>query len=128
MVDLIVEDNGKKRLKSHVDFADEIIRLKNAKDQWAVIDKLLEKLVKTAPEEMKALKIQIDDQRETLEDKIFGQTKGGKDFERRFTVVFPLKLQQMIRVIYSPEELEFDSKFYQEFVKRYPKFRIAEKT
>lgn len=128
MVDLIVEEQGKKRLKSDVDFADEIIKLKNQKDHWAVVDRLLDRWLRDTPEEIAALKVQIADQKEMLTDKEFGQTKGGKDMERRFTLVFPLKLQQMLRTIYSSEELEFDSAFYREFVKRYPNFRIAEKS
>src|SRR5260221_7199338 len=128
MVDLIVEDNGKKRLKSDIDFTEEILKLKNQKDQWAVIDKLLERWAGDTPDEISALKIQIADHREMLTDKEFGQTSGGKDFDRRFTLVFPLKLQQMIRAIYSTDELEFDSQFYRDFVHRYPNFKVAEKT
>jgi len=127
MVDLIIEDRGKKRLKSDVDFVDEIIRLKNTKNRWAVIDKLIDRWVKSTPEESHALKIQLADQRETLTDKKFGTTKGGKQMERRATLVFPLRLQQMLRAIYSSEELAFDSKFYREFLEHYPQFRIPEK-
>lgn len=127
-VDLIVDDNGKMRRKSDVDFVDSLIKLKNQKDPWAVIERLIARWVKTSPEETQALKIQIADHRETLEDKEFGQTTGGKDFERRFTLVFPVRLQAMIRALYSTEELEFDSAFYREFVKRYPNFRVADKS
>lgn len=127
-LDLIVEDNGKKRLKADVNFADEVIKLKNSKDHWAVIDLMLERWLKDTPEEFQALRIQIDDHRENLADKEFGQTTGGKDMERRFTLVFPFKLQAMLRATYAPEELEFDSNFYREFVKRYPNFGVAEKS
>lgn len=125
--DLIVDENGKMRSKSDIDFADEIIKLKNQKDQWAVIDRLLQKWVKSAPKEVQALKIQLEDHREMLDDKEFGQTRGGKDFERRFTLVFPIILMLMIRAIYSTEELDINSKFYKEFTKRYPNFKVAEK-
>lgn len=127
-VDLIIDDNGKKRKKSDIDFADDIIKLKNAKDQWAVIEKVLEHWVKSTPEESAALKVQLDDHREMLIDKEFGQTTGGKDMERRFSLIFPLRVQQVLRTIYAPEELEFDKKFFNEFAKRYPKFRVAEKS
>jgi hypothetical protein len=127
MADLIVEENGKQRLKSDIDFTEAILKLKNQKDHWAVISKLLERWANDTPDEIAALKIQIADHREMLTDKEFGQTAGGKDMERRFTVIFPLKLQQMIRAIYSSEELEFDSEFYREFAQRYPNFKIAEK-
>ena len=126
--DLVVDEGGKTRSKEDIDFAEDIIKLKNQKDQWEVIDKLIEKWIKTSSSEVEALKIQLEDQRELLDDKEFGQTKGGKDLERRFTLVFPLKLMLMLRAVYSAEELEFDSKFYREFVKRYPNFRVAEKS
>jgi hypothetical protein len=128
MPNIIVEENGKQRLKEDVDFADEIIKLKNKKDHWAVIDKLLEKWLSTSPEEVEALKIQIEDHREMLIDKDFGTTKGGKDFDRRYTLVFPLKLMLMIRAIYATEELTIDQDFFREFIQRYPNFKIASKT
>jgi hypothetical protein len=90
---------------------------------------LLERWVKDQHQRnQQALQIQIEDQREMLADKEFGQTAGGKDFDRRFTLVFPVKLMLMIRAIYAQEELEFNSaKFYKDFVKRYPNFKVAEK-
>lgn len=127
MIDLIVEDNGKKRLKSDVEFADHIMKLKNQKDHWAVVEALIGRWIKDQPDESNALKIQLDDQRELLEDKIFGTTLGGKDFDRRYFCVFPLRLQQLLRAVYANEELTFDQDFYHEFAKRFPKFRVAEK-
>jgi hypothetical protein len=126
-LDLVVEENGRSRKKSDIDWVENLIKLKNSKDQWAVIDALLERWLKDTPEEVEALKIEIGDHRELLTDKEFGQTAGGKDFERRFTLVFPRKLMLMIRSMYPPEELEFDPKFYREFVKRYPSFKVAQK-
>jgi len=127
MVDLIVEENGKKRLKSDVDFVYEVMKTKNSKDKWAVVEMLLNRWIKQTPEEFAAIKMQIGDQKELLVDKEFGQTLGGKDMERRFTLVFPFKLQQMLRAVYAEEELQFDSKFYSEFAKRFPRFKIAQK-
>lgn len=126
-IDLVVDYRGKKRKKIDVDFIDEIFKLKNGKDHWAVIDLLLKRWLQDTPEEVEALKIQIEDQKELLDDKEFGQTMGGKDFERRFTLVFPRKLMLMIRSVYSVEELNFDSKFYRDFAKHYPNFKVAEK-
>ena len=53
-------------------------------------------------------------------DKVYGVTKGGKDFDRRFTLTFPSKLLLLIRTVYKPDELTFDKEFFKEFVKRYP--------
>jgi len=123
----VVDDKGIPRKTEDVQLADKIIELKNKKDHWEVIELLLSAWVDRTPDEVQALKIQLEDQRETLEDKEFGQTKGGKDFNRRFTLVFPLTLMRMIRSVYSKEELPFDSAFYRDFAHKYPAFRIAQK-
>ena len=125
--DIVVDENGKLRKKSDIDFVEEIIKTKNKEGIWPTIDKLLKRWVDTSPEEVEALKIEIADHRELLTDKEFGQTEGGKKLERRFTMVFPIRLMGMIRTIFSQEELEFDSKFYREFVERYPNFKVAQK-
>lgn len=127
-LDLVVNENGRSRLKSDIGFAEGILKLKNQKDHWAVIDRLLERWLNDTPDEVEAIKIEIGDHRENLNDKEFGQTEGGTDFERRFTMVFPRKLMLMIRALYSVEELPFEPKFYREFCKRYPTFKVAEKT
>lgn len=124
---LIVEENGKARAKQDIDLVETTIKLKNKGELWTVIELLLQAILKKHPDEMKALQVQISDTKEMLDDKEFGQTTGGKDFERRMTVIFPLRLQQMLRRLYSTEELPMDSKFYREFVNRYPNFRLAEK-
>jgi hypothetical protein len=126
--DLIVDEHGIPRKKSDIDFVEEVIKIKNKEGIWPTIDKLLQRWLTSSPEEVEALKIEIADHKEMLTDKEFGQTEGGKKLERRFTLVFPLRLMQMIRTIFSEEELQFDSKFYREFVKHYPNFRVAERS
>jgi hypothetical protein len=126
MGQLIISENGRVRKADDLELAEKIIDTKLAKDHWAVIDELIKAWSERSPEQVQALKIEIDDHRETLQDKKFGQTMGGKDFERRFTLVFPLTLQSMIRSVYKAEELPFDREFYREFAKRYPFFKVAE--
>lgn len=123
----VVDEKGLPRKIEDMSLADKVIAAKNKDDKWAVIDLLLRAWAERTPEEAQALKIQLEDQRETLADQEFGQTKGGADFNRRFTLVFPLQLMMMLRAVYSDEELTMDSKFYREFAKRYPSFRVAEK-
>lgn len=127
--DIVIEDaSGMPRTAKDVELAEEIIRLKNTKDHWAVIDKMLEAWSKRAPDEVDALEIELEDHRENLTDKKFGQTKDGKDYDRRFKLVFPRQLMVMIRTIYRPDELPLDEKFMQDFAKRYPFFKVAEQS
>lgn len=125
--DSIVYDNGKLRRSEDIELAEKITELRLKKGPWDVIELLVEAWVKRAPEESEALKISIDDQKEMLADKKFGQTKGGQVVERRFTLIFPSMLQLMIRTQYKADELPFDSDFYREFARRFPNFKIAEK-
>ena len=123
----IIEGNGKIRNSDDIELADKLVKMCKNKDQWAVIDELVKIWIKKSPEEAEAVKIDVKDQREILIDKKYGQTKGGKDMERRFQVLFPTQLMNLIRTLYKSDELPFDRKFYKEFVVRYPNFKIAEK-
>jgi hypothetical protein len=128
MSDVVVDDNNKLRKAEDLTLAEEAIKLKNTQDQWAVIDLLLKAWLKRTPDDVEALRIQLEDHREMLDDKEFGTTRGGADMDRRFTLVFPSDLMVMIRTVYGPEELEFNQKFFREFTKRYPFFKVAEST
>lgn len=124
----IIEDaSGLPRAAKDVELAEEIIKLKNSKGQWAVIDKLLTAWSERAPDDVDALGVELEDHRENLTDKEFGTTKEGKDFDRRFTLVFPRQLWVMIRTVYKADDLQMDEAFYQEFAKRYPFFKVAAK-
>lgn len=127
MADIVIEDSGKIRKLEDITLAEEVIKLKNSKNHWAVIDLLLKSWLKKDPEDVQAFKIDLEDTKETLDDPKFAATKGGKDFDRRFTLIFPSDLQLMLRSVYSSEELSFDQKFFREFARRYPFFRVADK-
>jgi hypothetical protein len=120
-------DNGRIRDSDDLELAEKIIDLKNKKDPWEVIDELIKVWAKRSPDEEKAIRIEVEDHKQSLNDKEFGQTNGGKDFERRFVFMMPLGLQNLIRAIYKPSDLPFDREFNNKFAKRYPYFRIAEK-
>lgn len=122
-----VIENGKVRKSSDVQFADKIAKLKRDQGPWAVIDELVKVWAQKAPDEEKALRIQIDEQRQLLKDQTYGTTTGGGDVNRRLTMMFPHTLQLMIRSQYKPDELPFDQPFYREFLKRYPMFKVPDK-
>lgn len=121
----MVEDNGKLRKAEDVTLVDKIMELKSRGDPWVVIDELLKVWSERTPDEVKAVQIDVEEQREMLIDKKFGTTKEGGAMERRFKMLFPSNLSLMIRTIYKAEELPFDKVFYAEFAKRYPFFKIA---
>ena len=125
MSKLVISESGRVDNIDNVELAEEVLKCKNNSDHWGAVDLLLKAWSKSAPDEVDALQIQINDYKETLADPKFGQTKGGKQFERRFQLVFPRKLLQMIRTIYKPEELIMDKEFFAEFIKRYPFFKVA---
>jgi hypothetical protein len=124
-MNIIATDNGRIRDASDVLLADKVLESKN--DIWATIDLLVNAWEKKSPEDFKAFKVQMGDYRSGLFDRRFAQTKDGKNHERRFTMVFPEKLYNMIRAIYKADELPMDKKFYYDFLKRYPFFRVPEK-
>lgn len=124
---MIIEDNGKLRDADKVAWAEKITETRQKRDVWTVIDELVKVWAEVAPEDEAAMKVNIGQYRESLIDKEFGTTLNGKDQERRFILAFPKSLYLMIRSQYKAEEFPMDSKFFKEFAKRYPAFRIAEK-
>jgi len=127
MTDILIQENGKIRKVADVELAEKITDMRKKTDVWDVIDMMVKVWVKNAPDDVEAMRINIDQYRETLNDKEFGTTDNGKDMERRFQLAFPKSLMLMIRSQYKADELPMDKKFFREFGKRYPFFRVAEK-
>lgn len=127
MSKLIINENGVIRNFNDIEFAEDIFKKKANQNPWEVIDSLLEIWAKKAPDEVEALEINVDEYREALIDKKFGQTKLGRQQERRFKLSFPRTLMLMIRAVYKSDELAMDEKFFTEFGNRYPFFKVAEK-
>jgi len=123
---MLILDNGRIRKSEDIELADSILKARS-KGTWAVIDILVKSWIDRSPEEVKAVKIDISDQREMLRDKKYGTTLNGGDMERRFTLIFPSTLQLLIRTQFKSDVLPFDRKFYTEFSRRYPGFKVASK-
>ena len=123
---IIVTDNGKIRDLDDIEWAEKVIQLKNEKDHWAVIEELIQHWAKVASDEEEALQINVEQYREQQKDKKFATTLLGKEQERRFKLAFPRTLMLMIRSLYKADELQMDEKFFNEFGKRYPAFKVAE--
>ena len=124
---MLVYDNGKIRDSDDIELADAILKA-NKKGPWETIDLLVKAWMRRSPEEVQAIKIDVSDRREMLNDKEYGTTMGGNDMERRFTLIFPTSLQALIRTQFKADTLPFNREFYREFSRRYPGFKIADKT
>jgi hypothetical protein len=128
MSKIIIKENGKIRDVGDVELAEKVTEMRKKEDPWKVIDQLMRVWAKNVPDEVEAIRINVDEYREVQQDKEFAQTKNGKDFERRFQLAFPRQLMLMIRSQYKAEELPMDREFFKEFATRYPFFKVAEKS
>jgi ferredoxin-NADP reductase len=124
---MIIEDNGKLRDSQKVAWAEKVTEIRQKKDTWTVIAELVKVWTEIAPEDEAAMKVNVEQYRETLTDKAFGQTTHGRHQDRRFVLAFPRSLMLMIRTQYDSIELPMDKAFFQKFGEKYPAFRIAEK-
>jgi len=123
---IVISENGKIRDVDNIELAEKITDMRAKQDPWDVIDLMVRTWAKTAPDEAEAIRINVAQYRESQIDKKYAQTKLGKDQERRFQLSFPRSLMLMIRSQYKADELPMDRKFFSEFGKRYPFFKIAE--
>ena len=70
--------------------------------------------------------VRIDDLRETRKDQEYGETDD-KNMSRRLIVLMPSDLQNMIRKLYTVQELPLDKAFFRKFAHRYEQFKIPDK-
>jgi len=125
---IILNSNGQVREFNDYDLVTKIIEARGKKPIWDVIDMIVNLWELKCPDESRDVKINIEQYREDAIDKDYAQTKGGKQFNRRLLMALPRKLMMLIRTVYDHDELKMDSKFNKEFVKRYPSFRIGNKS
>lgn len=126
---IVAFDNltGKLYEANDIALVEKVVQERKDKDPWDVITDLVNAWADRSPDDFKAFKVHLENTRMDLKDKKFGQTSGGKDMERRLTMIFPQTLMSMIRAVYKPQELKMDRTFYHEFLRRFPFFRISEK-
>lgn len=95
---------------------------------WDVIEELFKVFQKKQPKQWKSHLIEIDDIRETRKEKKFASSHDkAHDAYLRYTLDIPEFIMYGIRMLYTPDELVMDRKFYQEFAKRFPAYKVAEK-
>jgi len=121
---------GTLRESADVLAADSLIELKkkSGTNPWPVIEKAIEIWASREPGTWKSYLVRLDNVRNTRKDKKFGSTYdkyyGGY---LRYTLDIPEKVIYMLRVLYTPDELPMNKTFFNEWARRFPKMKIAEK-
>ena len=106
-----------------------MLKKKSGSSPWPVIEEAIRDWHKTSPKEWKAFLISVQDLRETRKDPKFASTTdkvtGGI---LRYTLDIPFPVMKIIRAVYNVDELPMNREFFQIFARKFPQFRIAEKT
>ena len=119
---------------SKMQAVNKLIKLKNDKGPWEVIAEIIRVWVKEKPEEYRSFVIGLDETKRSRKVSSVGgsyfsgvtkdKSTGGRI---RYLCDIPVKVIKMIRVIYTPDELPMDKKFYNKFGRLFPDFKISEK-
>lgn len=96
----------------------------NQTNFWRVIDECISIWKRTKPVEWQSYLVRLEEVKETRKDGRYGISKTGM---YRYTLDIPQKVLFMIRCMYDDQELPMDKKFFHEFARHYPVFKIAEK-
>lgn len=104
--------------------ADKLIKLKKENKPWEAIELIVDIWKTTRPKEYKSYIVQVDDAKETLADPKYGKSRNSN---LRRTLDVPEMVLNMIRKLYSPEELPMNKEFFIAWSKKFPKMMIAEK-
>ena len=123
---------GVKRNVKHLNAVERLFALKekSGSNPWPVVEECFKIWESTNPTEWRAFLYELEDTKKTRRDK-FASSDPRKDKRfggiLRYTLDVPEKVINMIRCVYSHEELPMDRQFFQEFAKRFPKTKVAEK-
>lgn len=112
--------------------ADRLLSLKPKYDVWYVIGEIMKVWEKSQPSNWTSHLVHLRDVKESRKV----TTVGGKQFAGvsksggaylAYLIDMPEKVVRMIRALYNPNELPFNKKFYMEFARRFPKYRVMNK-
>lgn len=103
---------------------DKLIKLKrdNQTNVWVVIDEIIKIWKDKYPTSWKSFIVTTEKTRDSRANKYGSNDRAGL----RYTVDMPEWVHNVIRRLYDPSELAMDKKFFREFWKRYPVFRVSE--
>lgn len=112
-----------------------ILKAKKKKHPWDVVALIIDTWKKQNPKRWKSYVMDLGKLRESQKETFVGNKrfKGvSKDKETggylALRVDFPVWIMMAIRKVYNNNELSMDKEFFREFWKRFPEFRIMERT
>jgi len=103
--------------------ADKLIAMSKTKPLWEVIAYIIVVWKKSAPAQWESFIIDVKDKVKSRKN-IYGSTESKV---LRYTLDIPHKIYSMIRILYPPEKLPMNKKFFREFARRFSEFKVAEK-
>jgi len=122
--------SGLLRESKDVMAADRLIELKkkSGSNPWPVIEECIRIWDSQGFNTWKSYLVYIDNIKKTRKDPKYASTydphyKG----YLRYTLDIPDMVMKMIRILYTPDELPMNREFFNEWARRLPKFKVAEK-
>lgn len=129
-MDFIHDQYGIKRKLSHINAVErlELLKKKSGSDPWPVIEECFKVWQATNPKQWQAYLVDVEEVRQSRRDKKFATANKDSvhDGILRYTLDIPEKVMMMIRMIYSPDELDMNKEFFTKFAKRFPQFKVAQ--
>lgn len=106
--------------------ADKIMAASKDKGVWDVIGEIIQVWIDAHPARWDSYLIHLKDIKKTRKNELASSKKHGSYL--RYLVDVPIEVTKMIRIIYPPDELKMDKKFWRKFAKKFKMFTIPEKT
>lgn len=104
-------------------FADAVMKAKNEKGPWAVMDLIIQHWSESNPKRYNSFILQTEETRASR-----GNSYGSNKAKTlRMKVSIPEDVINRFRKIYHSDEFTFDKDFLNKLWERYPQFRIAER-
>lgn len=103
--------------------ADGLVKLRNTKGLWEVIGEVVKAWENLKKHKYTSHIIDLKEKKETRLNQ-YGSTKSKS---LRYLLDIPEDIINMIRILYPIDELPFDKKFFREFGKRFPQYKVADK-
>lgn len=103
--------------------ADRLVKLRNTKTMWEVIDEIIKIWIESQPKQWKSHLVELG----ALQESRQNEYASTKDKSLRYILDIPEKIILMIRILYTPDEAPMNKDWMLKFAKRYPRFMVAQK-